>query len=197
MTSTPFDIAVIGNEKIAMSFPLSKRIEIINTTNFESVREILFKKKCYGIAYDNGNLFVIVKSEGIFVMDLCGGLRFSLPIKGEGLLNIHVKNDRIYCSDEKTVQYYDMEGSSMWTFKDSNLRSPRSISSNQNFIFIAGYKSNNIVSASINGKTVKVICDKHNGISDPTSVYFATHHLLMCNGKNSEAFLYKENLQTN
>lgn len=164
---------------------------MINTTNYQLEHEIFFKNKCYGFSYGNGNLFVIVKCEGILIMDLCGKLRFSLPIKGEGIFYIHVKNDRLYYSDNcsDTVQYYDMEGCPLWTFEDSNLRSPRSISSNENHILIAGCKLNNIVSVSLNGNTAKVICDRHHGIMDPTSVYLETCNLLMCNGKNYKAFV--------
>ncbi|XP_052082576.1 uncharacterized protein LOC127720149 isoform X2 [Mytilus californianus] len=197
LSSRPFDIAVIGNDKLALSFPWStrKRIEMINTTNNRSEHEIFFKNKCFGISYDKGRLFVIVKNEGILIMDLCGQLWSSLPIEGKGIFYIHVKNDRLYCSDNcnDTVQCYDMKGCALWKHKHSNLRSPMSISSNENHIFIAGCKSNNIVSTNLNGNIAKVICNKNHGIKNPTSVYFEKHLLLMCNGKNAQAFLYKEN----
>ncbi|CAC5392725.1 unnamed protein product [Mytilus coruscus] len=193
----PFDIAVIGNDKLALGFPWStrKRIEMINATNNRSEHEIFFKNKCFGISYDKGRLFAIAKNEGILIMDLCGQLWSFLPIEGEGIFYIHVKNDRLYCSDNcnDTVQCYDMKGCALWTYKHSNLRSPMSISSNENPIFIAGCKSNIIVSTNMNGIIAKVICNRNHGIKDPTSVYFEKHHLLMCNGKNAQAFLYKEN----
>ncbi|XP_063408846.1 uncharacterized protein LOC134692324 [Mytilus trossulus] len=197
LTSRPFDIAVLGNDKIALSFPWSarKRIEITNTTNDRSEHEIFFKNMCYGMSYFKGRLFVIVKNEGILIMDLGGQLFSSLPIEGEGLFHIHVTNDRLYCSDNcnDTVQCYDLKGCAVWTHTHSNLRSPRSISSNENYIFIAGCKSNNIVSTNLNGDIAKVICNSYHGIKDPTSVFVDTHHLLICNGKNSKAFLYKKN----
>ncbi|CAC5403872.1 unnamed protein product [Mytilus coruscus] len=84
LSSRLFDIAVIGNGKIALSFPWStrKRIEIINTTSYQLEHEFFFKNKCYGISYDNGRLFVIVKSEGILIMDLSYGIRYRLKVEG-------------------------------------------------------------------------------------------------------------------
>ncbi|VDI07202.1 Hypothetical predicted protein [Mytilus galloprovincialis] len=132
LTKKPFDIAVIDNNKIGLSFPWSKRnrIRIIDITNNKSEPDIFLKNKCYGISYDKGRLFVVVKTEGILIMDLSGNISACLPIESIGIFYVHVKNDRIYCSDEcnDTVQCYDMEGGSIWTFNDSNLESPRSIS---------------------------------------------------------------------
>ncbi|CAG2204903.1 unnamed protein product [Mytilus edulis] len=197
LTRRPFDIAVLGNDKISLSFPWSdrKRIEIINTTNYRSEHKIFFINECYGMSYNKGRLFVIVKNEGNLIMDLGGQLFSSLPIKGEGLFYIHVKTERLYCLDKcnDTIQCYDLKGCAVWTHKHSNLRSPRSISSNEKRIFIAGCKSNYIVTTNLNGDIAKVICNSHHGIKDPTSVFVDTHHLLICNGKNSKAFVYKKN----
>ncbi|CAC5398296.1 unnamed protein product [Mytilus coruscus] len=46
LSCMPFDIDVIGNDKLALSFPLStrKRIEMINTTNNRLEHEIVFLK---------------------------------------------------------------------------------------------------------------------------------------------------------
>ncbi|CAG2208715.1 unnamed protein product [Mytilus edulis] len=197
LTSKPFDIAVIDDNKIALSFPWSarKRIGIINMSNSKLDPDILLKNKCYGISYDKERLFVVVKTEGILIMDLCGQVSACLPIEGQGIFYVHVKNDRIYCSDEcnDTVQCYDMEGCSIWTFKDSNLESPRSISADDNFILIAGCKTNNVVSVYLNGSLARVICDSDDGINNPTSIYFDSQNLLVCNSSNAQAFLYKVN----
>ncbi|CAC5398297.1 unnamed protein product [Mytilus coruscus] len=183
LTSKPFDIAVIDNNKIALSFPWNthKRIGIINMTNNKSEPDIFFKNKCYGISYDKDRLFVVVKTEGILIMDLSGKLSACLPIEGIGIFYVHVKNDRLYCSDEcnDTVQCYDMQGCSIWTFKDSNLGSPRSISSDDKFILIAGCKTNNVVSLYLNGSFASVICDTDDGIIIPTSLYFDSDNLLV------------------
>ena len=197
LTSKPFDIAVIDDNKIALSFPWSarKRIGIINMSNSKLDPDILLKNKCYGISYDKERLFVVVKTEGILIMDLCGQVSACLPIEGQGIFYVHVKNDRIYCSDEcnDTVQCYDMEGCSIWTFKDSNLESPRSISADDNFILIAGCKTNNVVSVYLDGSLARVICDSDDGINNPTSIYFDSQNLLVCNSSNAQAFLYKVN----
>ncbi|VDI07206.1 Hypothetical predicted protein [Mytilus galloprovincialis] len=129
MTSRPFDIAVFDNNKIAISFPwrTKKRIGIIDMINNKSDPDILLKNKCYGIAYDKKRLFVVVKTEGIVIMDISGNKSACLPIVGIGIFYVHV-NNRLYCSDEcnDTVQCYNMEGCSIWICKDSNLGSPRS-----------------------------------------------------------------------
>ncbi|CAG2243712.1 unnamed protein product [Mytilus edulis] len=139
-------------------------------------------------------LFVVVKTEGILIMDLIGKVSACLPIEGVGIFYVHVKNDRLYCSDEcnDTVQCYDMEGCSIWTFKDSNLVSPRSISSDDNFILIAGCKTNNVVSIYFNGSFASVICDTDDGIKNPTSIHFDSGNLLVCNSSNAMAILYKK-----
>ncbi|XP_071145914.1 uncharacterized protein [Mytilus edulis] len=196
LTGKPFDIAVIDSNKIAISFPwcTRNRIGIINLTNNKSEPDIVFKNKCYGISYDKDRLFVVVKTEGILIMDLIGKVSACLPIEGVGIFYVHVKNDRLYCSDEcnDTVRCYDMKGCSIWTFKDSNLVSPRSISSDDNFILIAGCKTNNVVSIYFNGSFASVICDTDDGINNPTSIYFDSGNLLVSNSSNAMAILYKK-----
>lgn len=62
LDSTPFDITVIGGEKIAVSFPEKGVIEFFDCELINKTGNIVTGQTCYGLTTGSGRLFVVCRS---------------------------------------------------------------------------------------------------------------------------------------
>ena len=74
----PFDIATINYCTIALTFEKQNTIQIMDTTYHKVSKTIHAKNICRGISYMNGQIFVVVKGEGILVLDTLGQIKKTL-----------------------------------------------------------------------------------------------------------------------
>jgi DNA-binding beta-propeller fold protein YncE len=106
-----------------------------------------------------------------------------------------VCDDTIKCTDwiTNTIYCYTLTGQQIWTFKDENvLREPKGIALDQNKnVYVAGYKTNNVVILSPDGTNCRQILTKSDGLNGPFSlrINFERNELLVCN-LSGPAFLF-------
>ncbi|VDI33204.1 Hypothetical predicted protein [Mytilus galloprovincialis] len=195
VSDQPFDLAIIDSDRIAVSY-FGNNMEILNINNKTVLAKVSFESGCYGISYQNGNIYISVVHEGIVEMDVSGKRLRTIGgkyAKG-GMYHLTTTHDRIYCTniDQNLVYCCSMMGEDIWTFTNQSLNDPRGISADgdQN-VFVVGLSSNNLMMIQHDGKDSKMLLSKSDGLNKPVSVHYNRDKklLLVCNVKG-DAFLY-------
>ncbi|XP_071171922.1 transcription intermediary factor 1-alpha-like [Mytilus edulis] len=196
VSDTPYDLAIIDIDRMAVSYGGKYYMEILNINNKMVLAKVSFRFSCWGISYPNGHIYILVTNEGIVEMDMSGKRLRTIGGKyAEGVIfHITTTNDRIYCTDfRKDVVYCcSMTGEDIWTFTDQSLVNSRGISADgyQN-VFVVGLSSNNLMMIQHDGKDSKMLLSISDGLDQPVSVHYNRDKklLLVCNAKG-DAFLY-------
>ncbi|VDH94963.1 Hypothetical predicted protein [Mytilus galloprovincialis] len=196
VSDKPFDLAIIDSERMAVSYGRNHYMEILNINNKTVLAKVTFEWSCYGISYQNGNIYMLVFNVGIVEMDMSGKRLRTIGGKyaGGGIFYITTTNDRIYCTDcdNKLVYCCSMTGEDIWTFTDQALVDARGISADvdQN-VFIVDTPSNNLMMIQHDGNESKMLLSKSDGLDKPVPVHYNRDKklLLVCN-VNGDAFLY-------
>lgn len=196
VSQKPFDLAIIDSDRMAVSYG-NKYMEIVNINNKMVLAKITVEWGCYGISYQNGNIYLLVVYEGIVEMDMSGKRLRTIGgkyAKG-GILHIATTNDRIYCTNcfNNSVYCCSMTGEDIWTFTDQSLVDARGISADgdQN-VFVVGRNSNNLMMIQHDGKVSKTLLTKSDGLNKPGPVHYNSDKkllLVLCEA-NGDAFLY-------
>lgn len=126
LSGYPFDIASINYCTLALTFERQSTIQIIDLTYSKVSKSIHTKNLCRGIAHMNGQLFVVVKGEGILVMDTFGQIKKTLPINVADVRYLSASNSRLCFTDQssKTVHCCDLRGKEIWHFQDKSIEIP-------------------------------------------------------------------------
>ncbi|XP_052065366.1 uncharacterized protein LOC127705158 [Mytilus californianus] len=115
---SPFGLAVIHTNTVAVTCREEKSINIVNIDEGVVKRKINVGKPCSGLSYNNDNLYVLVTKTGIMEFDLFGNLIRTIPID--------VPTDECYISSYKDKFCYtsnnnakiiaccDKNGSTVW-----------------------------------------------------------------------------------
>ncbi|CAC5391811.1 unnamed protein product [Mytilus coruscus] len=188
-----YDIAMCGSDIVAVSCGNDKRIALVKNGCVDKTLELDFK--CYGLAFNDGKLYVARGTEGIVVIDLSGKRIGEVKCKRVELRNITTSGRKIYytSSFKHTVHCCTMDGTEIWKYKDVSIRFPTALSldNNQN-VFVVGCDSNNLVLIQHDGKASKILLNKDDGLSEPNAVYYSTENnsLLVCDKSSGNAALY-------
>ncbi|CAG2190265.1 unnamed protein product [Mytilus edulis] len=196
VSDQPFDLAIIDSDSIAVSYGKNNDMEILNINNKKVHAKVTFEYGCFGISYQNGNIYILVTNEGIVEMDVSGKRLRTIGGKYAeyGIYHLTTTNDRIYCTNfiKNSVYCCSMMGEDIWTFTDQSLVNPRGISADvdQN-VFIVDTSSNNLMMIQHDGKVSKTLLTKSDGLNSPVPVQYSSDKklLLVCN-TNGDAFLY-------
>ncbi|XP_052085011.1 uncharacterized protein LOC127722170 [Mytilus californianus] len=188
-----FDLALCGLDGVAVSHGRNKRIDLIQNGCVWKTLELEFK--CFGLAFNEGKLYVARGKEGIVVIDPSGKRVGEVKCKKIELRNITTSGKMIYFTNSSlhTVHCCTMNGTDIWTFKDESIRFPTALSldNNQN-VFVVGRDSNNLVLIQHDGKASKILLNKDDGLSEPNAVYYCKENnsLLVCDKSSGNAALY-------
>ncbi|VDI70799.1 Hypothetical predicted protein [Mytilus galloprovincialis] len=195
VSGKPFDLTVIDIDRIAVSYN-DRYMEILNIKDNEVNAKVAFKWPCYGIACQNGKVYIKVLNEGIVEFDVSSKrLRtFGEQYGGPSIIYIATTKNRIYCTDlvNKTIYCRSITGADIWTFTDESLVQPMGISvdGNEN-VFVVGTDSSNLMVIQRKRKLSKTLLTAADGLNNPVIVHYNqdTKLLLICNaGGNS--FVY-------
>lgn len=191
MNTEPWGIAAIGNNEIAATLPLQKKIHIIHVENItlSKGREFRVRGDCRGIDYRNGQLFVsfvdpakieILGKDGsvfkCFQYDQFGNELFRWP----GYIAVSpddIGSASIYVSDKdhNTVTRLSMEGKIETVYSGVNLKGPRGISiDNNGHVFVCGRASNELCQILLSSGKVEFLLERGQGLKSP--------HGIVCHG---------------
>ncbi|XP_045202942.2 uncharacterized protein LOC123556356 [Mercenaria mercenaria] len=188
MSSKPWDVARIEEDKIAVTLPEDKKIKFLSVNQaISEEKEIDVCGSCRGIAYGSGQLIVsfdkpeskvqILDETGqvtkIFEKDTFGNQLFSKP----WYLGLSPDGFTIYVSDnsENTVTSLNLEGKVKGIYKDKDLKKPVGVTVDAaGTVYVVGSSmySSNIHQLSENLMNVNVLGDLGHGIICPRSAVF-------------------------
>lgn len=191
----PCDLTVIDTYHIAVSYNTSYYIEVINLKNMTVLQKVKFKDYCRGISHTDGKIYVVVRNEGIVVLDLGGSTLDTIKCDSADVYNITTSKTRIYYTQLKqnTIYCCNTTGEEIWNFKDKSLISPGGIAvdRDQN-IFVVGIDSNNLMMIQNDGKVSKTLLTETDGLKEPMRLCYdkKKNILLVCNKQNRSAFSF-------
>ncbi|VDI70801.1 uncharacterized protein [Mytilus edulis] len=195
VSDTPFDLAIIDGDRIAVTYT-KKIMEIRNINNKMVHMKVTFEWGCYGIPYQNGNIYTLLVIEGIVVMDMSGKRLRTIDGKfaALGIYHITTTNNRIYCTNHAKNSVYccSMTSEDIWTFTGQSLVNARGISADgDENVFVVGTSSNNLMMIQHDGKVSKTLLTESDGLKNTVPVHYNRDKklLLLCNA-NGDAFLY-------
>ncbi|CAG2224255.1 unnamed protein product [Mytilus edulis] len=118
--SKSYDITEIDTDRIAVTYPNSNCIEILNIKETTVEAKIGCKGRCFGLSHYNGNIFTIVQDHGILMMDLSGTILQTINIDiHSSVYFITVTDDKLYYTDESrnTVNCCNLAGEKDMDFR--------------------------------------------------------------------------------
>lgn len=196
LSNQPWDLTVVGRQRVAVTVPLEHAILIIDVASGLTIRRFDVESQCYGIDFSDGKLVVISHRDGIKFINLEGNVEESLSLSVSNVWYVAVCNDQIVYSEwnTHTIHCCDRDGKTLWKFKDENLRNPRAITyDEEGHIYVTGRWSNNVVAISPDGKQSKVLLSKTDGLDCPTGVFYEKdkRRLLLCSSFQGAVSYYE------
>lgn len=189
----PFDVTSINYYTFAVTYDKVCYIEIVDISNGTGPISTRYRTNnpCRGISYMSGQIYVVVESEGIQVMDIAGNVQKTIPINVTGVHFFTSSNSRFYYSNTNsgTIHCCDMRGKEMWKFEDKNIGSPHGLSPDSSGnVFVASFvettksgasNSYDVILVSPDGKYARKLL-RRSGL--PSSVH--------CDKRNKRLILY-------
>ncbi|CAG2214383.1 unnamed protein product [Mytilus edulis] len=170
-TQHPVDGTCIDDKTVAVSFPVSKQIQIIKVSTKTVDRTIQTAGNCYGLCYSDDHLLYCDTGRGIQKVNMSDNCSSTL-VKDNTLSAwsyIATSKDRIFYTNnfKHTVTCCSLVGEKIWENKDQCIRSPRGISVDKDSnVYIASSGNNSIVVLSPDGKQARKLLQEDDGISE-------------------------------
>ena len=193
-----FDITAIDNSHVAVSCGgYGHEIHLIDVDRLQLTEIIDNSDNTCGMTCHGGSLICCTERNGVrsFNMSTRKSIQIIPGSEGEFMYTyITSDNNYIYHSNHKTstVVCYDFNGVKKWCYRNDLLKEPKGITvdSNSN-IYVAGYKSNNVVVISPDGKRAKQLLGISDGIKDPVAICYdkdRNHLLVVSDGGSANLY---------
>ena len=139
-------------------------------------------KNCGGVMWVDDNVYVsgydehgscgrinIFDSHGLHISSI--GSSSSI---GRRIDYIHHRDNNIYYTDWDNVYCIKKDGSNLFTFSSPDLRGTQGIDTDRSGnVYVAGWKSNNIVRLSPDGQNMDIVLKQEDGIKHPKTLCFS------------------------
>ncbi|CAG2239184.1 unnamed protein product [Mytilus edulis] len=169
----PCYITVVNINSVAVSCFNDRIILIINISARSVTSTINTSGHCYGISYNDNNLYVVIGRSIIHVMDLTGKVIRTIPLPSDNIRDITVDRDRLVCIDRTSIYCCSLDGKLMWKFEKETFQElVRVTSDDKGNVYVIDYFSNTLVVVSDDGKLEKEILTKSDGLNGPFGIYF-------------------------
>ncbi|XP_063418386.1 uncharacterized protein LOC134701177 [Mytilus trossulus] len=186
----PWDITEIDSNTVAVSCGVNKTILIINISTRSVTSTINTSGYCWGISYNDNNLYVVGESI-IHVMDLAGKVIRTIPVPSDDITDITVDRDRLVCIDDTSIYCCSLEGKVMWKFKKDEIQCLRRVTTDdEENVYVTDYRKDIVLVVSDDGKHHRELLTQSDGLYNPRGIYFDKKEniLLVCN--DCDAFLF-------
>ncbi|VDI04289.1 Hypothetical predicted protein [Mytilus galloprovincialis] len=192
----PVDGTCIDDKTVAVSFPDSKEIQIINVSTKTVDRTIQTAGDCYGLCYSGGYLLYCNADRGIHKVNMSDNCSTNL-VKDNTLSYwdyVATSKDKMFYTNYSThkVTCCSLTGEKMWEYKDQLVRSPRGISVDKDLnVYIASSGNNSIIVLSSDGKQARKLLEKDDGIGNPYGLAFDVKKEILLVAYYMEPALYR------
>lgn len=191
LTSNPFGLTVVSDEKFAVSFPELQKIIVYGAESFLNLQEYFINGRGYSLHYSDGNFIVAIRQTEILFLSLSGNVIKTFPMKQKNLVYIYKHGDRHFRTEfeDNTVHCYSPSGQKLWQFSDPDVHGPRNMCTDQyGNLFVACQDSNCVILISRDGVNYKKVVE----MKKPKSLCFDARnlHLYVCNANGTEILSY-------
>lgn len=171
----PWDVALYGEELVVVSFNDIKKLHVINIHTLELSSEIEVPGTCYGV-WCLGNTCFATSGQILHRIDIQTKTDRPMQMEGIGTCYVFVDNERIYYADYYSLHCVTHDGDEVFNYKHPNLTWPRGVAvDTKGYIYVAGYKSNNIHKLTMDGRLFKILLTQDEGINHPSCLHFECH----------------------
>lgn len=187
-----FDIVYVGQNCVALTFPDSKRMSILDLTSKHEKYHVTFENRCWGITHTENNLFVREFSVGIHCFDMEGKLLKTLPMSGY-ITHIASYDGKLYYTEHTpdVVHCCDIDGNEIWQLAIDG--QPKGITAGKyGFVFVVLEKECKLLVISPDGKKFREILNAENGLQEPHAIAYdmCRNKLILVKDKTGLAELY-------
>ncbi|CAC5361661.1 unnamed protein product [Mytilus coruscus] len=189
----PCYMTVVNINTVAVSCGLVRTILIINISTGSVTSTINTSGSCYGISYNDNNLYVVIDMSIIHVMDLTGKVIRTIPLSLDDIGDITVNRDRLVCINRTSIYCCSLDGKLIWKFKQDEFQDLRCVTTDIEVnVFVTNYKTNTVVIVSDDGQHHRELLTKSDGLDRLWGIYFDKKEniLLVCNWSDGNAFLF-------
>ncbi|CAG2252679.1 unnamed protein product [Mytilus edulis] len=123
VSATPYDIAVLDSDRIAITYGYKRFFEIFNYRNSRIEKKIQTGDCCWRLDYSNGKIYVKLHAK-VGVYDITGQKLCIVTVKGKDYIS--ASNGSLVCSNflNNNVYCYDLNEKEAWKFHDDSLVNP-------------------------------------------------------------------------
>lgn len=192
----PYYIIGINNNTVAVSCLEDFIILIINISLKSPTSTIKTSNSCHGISYHDNNLYVVIDTSEVHVMELTGKVLYRILLPSDGVNDITVYRNKLFCTNYKSLYCCSLDGALMWKFENdiysSVVRITRDEAGN---VYVTNSETHTVVVVSNNGNKYKELLNKSNGLFRPRGIHFDKEDnvLLVSNKDDGMAFIYNVN----
>ncbi|XP_071146855.1 uncharacterized protein [Mytilus edulis] len=189
----PWFITEIDSNTVAVSSIGDSTILIINISTRSITSTIKTSGNCWGISYNDNNLYVVIDGSIIHVMDLTGKVIRTIPAPTDFIHDITVNRDRLVCINITSIYCCSLDGKLMWKFKMDEFQDlPRVTTDNDKNVYVTNERTHTVIVVSDDGEHHKELLTESNGLDTPGGIYYDKKEniLLVCNKGNGKVFLF-------
>lgn len=140
----PFDITTVNANVVAITFPDSESVDLIDLIKMKIIKNIHVGEKCYGIDYDSKNLIVRC-IESIKVVNLMGAVLNTIHVQSSPAGYVAHYQNNIYYSYNSSLLSIDITGNEQFAIQDPHLETIEGIATDfEGNIYVTGKNSNNV-----------------------------------------------------
>ncbi|XP_071147414.1 uncharacterized protein [Mytilus edulis] len=189
----PYYITEIDSNTVAVSCRHNNTILIINISTRSISSTINTSGLCYGISYNDNNLYVVIDWRIIHVMDLTGKVLRTIPLPTDDIFDITVHRDRLVCRERTSTYCCSLDGKVMWKFKMNGFQDlTRVTTDDEGNVYVTNKTAHTVIVVSDDGKHQRELLTKSDGLFRPCGIHYDKKEniLLVCNIFNGNAFSF-------
>lgn len=191
----PVDVTCIDDMTVAVSFPGSELIHIINITTKTVERIIKRTGYCHGICYRGGNLLYCRIGRGIQKVNLSEYCSSTL-VKDDILSAfscVAASDDKVFYTNSSnfTVTCCSLTGENLWEYKDQSKSDLYGIAVDKDSnVYVASNDNHSIIVLSSDGKQTRKLLGRFEGIFSPRGLAFdlKKEHLLVTDSDSAKLY---------
>lgn len=213
LSYSPYAITKVDSNTVAVSCQ-SIIIFIINISTGSVTNEINTSRDCFGISYNDINLYVVIDRRLMYVMDLlceekrtlhlpskhivditvdktCDEKR-TIPLPSEHIVDITVDKNRMVIIERQSIYCCSLDGTQIWKTKKDNLKDLHSVTTDdEQNVYVTNCRENNVLVISNDGEHYRELFTELDELKEPWGIYFDKKDkiLLVCNDR--DAFLFE------
>ncbi|CAG2210555.1 unnamed protein product [Mytilus edulis] len=191
LSCKPRFITEIDSNTVAVTCRYDNTILIINISTRSITSTIKTSGSCFGISYNDNNLYVVINMDIIHVMDLTGEVIRTIPLPTDYILDITVDRDRLVCINITSIYCCSLDGKLMWEFKNDKFKTLNCVTTdNEGNVYVTDRETHTVLVVSDDGKHHRELLTESDGLDRPCGIYYDKKEniLLVCNNFSGNAF---------